>query len=115
MPRLCNGRNSIPHPVDPTGSASHIHVTVDFNRQRQLMHFTSERDNALPAGATASFSPSSVTSTGLTASTLTISTTNATPPGSTTSRFLPPTAEAHAKVGLRRERHMVVVAYTTPR
>src|SRR5678816_1549745 len=72
-----------PNPVAPGSSTAYV-VTVNFNGNGSSCTSPLSVTTALPAGATASFSPSSVTSTGGNVnSTLTIATTNATPPGST--------------------------------
>src|SRR5438445_1491768 len=71
-----------PNPVSP-GSSTTYTVTVGFNGPSAACTANLSVTTSLPTGATASFSPSSVTSTGADQiSTLTISTTNATPPGS---------------------------------
>ena len=72
-----------PNPVAPGSSAAYT-VTVNFNGNGTSCTSPLSVNTALPTGVTASFSPSSLTSTGGNVnSTLTISTTNATPPGST--------------------------------
>ncbi len=69
--------------VAPGGGAAYV-VTVGFNGNGVSCTADLSVTTALPTGATASFSPSSVTSTGPNqTSTLTITTTGATPVGST--------------------------------
>ncbi|PYX05983.1 MAG: hypothetical protein DMG88_19840, partial [Acidobacteria bacterium] len=72
-----------PNPVAP-GSSTTYTVTVGFNGPSASCTANLSVTTSLPTGVTASFSPSSVTSAGADqTSTLTISATNATPPGST--------------------------------
>ena len=69
--------------VSPGGSAVYT-VTITFNGNNNSCTSPLSVSTALPAGATASFNPTSVTSTGpFQTSTLTITTTGATPTGST--------------------------------
>jgi hypothetical protein len=73
-----------PNPVAPGVSATYT-VTVNFNGNGSscTSPLSIQTPSSLPAGASPTFAPSSLTSTGGNAtSTLTISTTNATPPGS---------------------------------
>ncbi len=72
-----------PSPIAPGGSSTFA-ITVGFNGNAQSCTASLSVSTVLPSGAVASFSPSSVTSTGANqTSTLTITTTGATPPGLT--------------------------------
>ena len=74
-----------PNPIAPAGTAQYT-VTVGFSGSPTscTSPLSIQTPPSLPTGATASFNPTSITSTGSLTSTLTISTTNVTPPGSTT-------------------------------
>src|SRR5438132_950770 len=102
-----------PNPIAPGSSTSYT-VTVNFNGNGSSCTSPLSITTSLPTGATASFSPSSLTSTGGDAiSTLTISTTNSTPPGSTTFTVLAANGGGTCQAGTATNTGTLVVVENT--
>jgi large repetitive protein len=102
-----------PNPVAPGSSAAYT-ITVNFNGNGNSCTSPLSVSTALPTGATASFSPGSVTSTGGNVnSTLTITTTNATPAGSTTFTVLAANGGGTCQAGTASNTGTLVVVEST--